>query len=184
MSSIAERLKLFNRRQRFWYYALEGRDILRINKREWERRGLNNNTIWQEETGDRTILCFFSGSTRPKTAPYFTVVDGLKVKCVGTYDEAEATFQRFVIEARASEDKFNAILKSYGDRGVHYVANYNLDQTGIERELMDHALMRWLLDNSPNFTLINDEFYGAFLAFETVEEAQRFRERWLREPEG
>ncbi|MDX3806474.1 MAG: hypothetical protein QHC89_08730, partial [Bosea sp. (in: a-proteobacteria)] len=81
MTLIDERLEsLFNRRQRFWYYALEGRNIVRINKREWARRGANHNAIWEEATGDRTILCFFSDSTKPKTAPYFTIVDDLKVK--------------------------------------------------------------------------------------------------------
>lgn len=183
MISIEERLdRLFNRRQRFWYYALEGREIVRISKREWERRGATHKAIWEETTGDRVIRCFYSDSTKPKSAPYFTIVDGLKVKCVGTYDEAETTFRRFVIEARANEDKFNAILNQCGDRGVHYASNLNLDQTGIEWERMDHALMRWLSENSPDFTLIHDAYYGAVLVFETAEEAQQFRKRWVRFP--
>lgn len=180
MASIENRVRsMFNRRQRFWYYALEGREIVRISKREWERQAATHQAIWKEETGDRTILCFFSDSTKPKVAPCFTIVDGLKVELAYTYDEAEAAFRRFVSEARASEDKFHAILNQYGDRGVHYVSNSHLDQTGIAWERMDHALMRWLSENSPDFTLIHDAHYGAFLAFETAEEAERFKERWL-----
>jgi len=184
MTPIEERVRgLFNKRQRFCYFALEGRNIIRVNKREWQRRGGTSTAIWEETTGDRVILCHFSDSTKPKAAPYFLIRDGLKVELAYSYDEAEATFRRFVVEARASEDKFYAILNQYGDRGVHYASNLNLDQNGIEWERMDHAVMGWLYDNSPDFILINDGYYGAFLAFETAEEAQRFRERWVRIPE-
>jgi hypothetical protein len=55
----------------------------------------------------------------------------------------------------------------------------SISAASIEWERMDHALMRWLSENSPNFKLIHDAYYGAFLAFETAEEAERFKERWL-----